>query len=248
MKPLLIVNPNGTEAVTERLVQRARLLAPAGLPVRGATARFGARYIAGEVAAAIAGHAALDAYALDAAGNGTPGAVLLGCFGDPGLFALQALAPCPVLGLAEASMRAAAARHGRFVIVTGGARWVPMLLRLARALELDAALAGVHTVQATGAELAADPTRAQALLASACRAALAEHPHAQAVLLGGAALAGMAAPLQAWVERPVLDNVDLALQACWGAMASAPATHSLPADTEPGPWFQLSPALAGLLR
>jgi allantoin racemase len=246
MKTLLIVNPNGSVSVTELLVMRARALAPPGVAVRGASAGFGARYIAGEVAAAIAGHAALDAYARDAAEHGEPGAVLLGCFGDPGLFALQALARGPVLGLAEVSMRAVVATHGRFVIVTGGAGWQDMLLRLARTLHLDAALAGVHTVPATGGELAADPARALPRLAAACDDACRQHPDARAVLLGGAALAGMAAPLAERTGRPVLDSVDLALVACWAALAG-PTPQPASCAAEPGPWFGLSPPLSARL-
>ena len=56
--------------------------------------------------------------------------VLIGCFGDPGLFALREVSGCPVTGLAEASFIRAAAL-GPFAIVTGGERWKPMLQRLA---------------------------------------------------------------------------------------------------------------------
>jgi allantoin racemase len=64
-----------------------------------------------------------------------------------------------------------AARYGRFAVVTGGARWAPTLQRLAHTLGFADALAGVHTVAPTGAQLAADPVAARALLAQACREA-----------------------------------------------------------------------------
>jgi len=54
-----------------------------------------------------------------------------GLIGDPGLLALRESSPAPVSGLAEAAFMDAA-RHGRFAIVTGGARWAPMLQRLAQ--------------------------------------------------------------------------------------------------------------------
>ena len=57
-------------------------------------------------------------------------------------------------------------------------------------------LAGIHTVAPTGAQLAADPQGARALLAEACREA-ATRFDAQAVILGGAGLAGMAADIAA---------------------------------------------------
>lgn len=244
MPSLLVINPNTSDSVTARLRDRALALAPPGAALHTATAAFGAAYITGEVSAAIAGHAALDAYAEHTAVHGEPDAVLLGCFGDPGLLALQALAGAPVLGLAEASMRQAASR-GRFAIITGGAAWKPMLTRLATQLGLGTELAAIVTVERTGGELAADPPAALALLRAACRQALQQAPDAACLLLGGAGLAGMAAPLAADLPVPVLDNVDVALGAAWAA-AAAPKRAPLTAR-EPGPWHGLSPVLVGRL-
>jgi Asp/Glu/hydantoin racemase len=240
MRTLLIINPNTSDMVTARLQAHASAQAPAGWLVQGAQARFGARYISGEMAAAVAAHAALDALAHHASAHGEPDAVLLGCFGDPGLLALRACTRAPVLGLAEAAMRAAG-RHGRYAIVTGGAAWAPMLERLARALQLDRELCGVHTVPRSGGELAADPAGAQRLLRQACEQALARWPDARAVLLGGAGLAGMAAPLAGLLAVPVLDNVSLALDAVWSLPVSA-QPDAVPAF-EAGPWLAIDPVL-----
>src|SRR6218665_2882106 len=69
----------------------------------------------------------------------------------------------------HASYALAAAPRGRCAIAAGGRRGGPMLQRLAQALGQTDALAGIHTVAATGAQLAADPVAAHALLAPACR-------------------------------------------------------------------------------
>nr|WP_145549721.1 aspartate/glutamate racemase family protein [Variovorax boronicumulans] len=211
MRQLLVVNPNTSAAVTALLQQHVQREAGPGVVVRSVTARLGAPYIACEASNAIAAHAALDAWAaaLAAPGSAAPGsaapdAVLIGCFGDPGLFALREASPVPVTGLAEAAFAEAAA-HGRFAIVTGGARWVPMLERLALALGHQH-LAGIHTVAPTGAQLMADPAAAQALLARACQEA-AERWNAQAVIVGGAGLAGVAAAIQDQVGVPLVDSV-----------------------------------------
>ena len=58
---ILLINPNTTEAVTEQAAAHVRRLIPA--EIVPATGRFGARYISSRAAAAIAGHAALDALA-----------------------------------------------------------------------------------------------------------------------------------------------------------------------------------------
>jgi Asp/Glu/hydantoin racemase len=150
-------------------------------------------------------------------GGAAPAAVLVACFGDPGVAALRALTGLPVLGLAEVAMRAAA-DHGRYAVVTGGAAWGPMLTRLAVSLGLADGLAGVVTVERSGAELLADPPAAQALLLAACQQALALGG-VRAIVIGGAALADLAAPLAPLLPVPLIDNVRVGLRAAWAAAA-----------------------------
>ncbi|WP_234265642.1 aspartate/glutamate racemase family protein [Hydrogenophaga sp. NFH-34] len=207
MRQLLVINPNTSARVSALLQQHVQAAAGSHVQVRTVTARFGAPYIADEASYAIAAHAALDAWAAALADTASPppDSVLIGCFGDPGLMALRESSPAPVTGLAEAAF-IEAARHGRYAIVTGGERWGPMLQRLAQALGQAQQLAGIHTVVPTGAQLAADPDAAHRLLGQACRDA-AHQLGVQAVILGGAGLAGMAAAVQSAVPVPVIDSV-----------------------------------------
>ena len=208
MKPpqLLIINPNTSAGITALLHHNAQRLAGPSATVRAVTARFGAPYIACEASYAVAAHATLDAWAAALVSDlPAPDTVLIGCFGDPGLLALRETSAVPVTGLAEAAF-IDAARHGRFAIVTGGARWQPMLQRLANELGFAQALAGIHTVSETGAWLAAHPLEAQGLLADACSQAVRRFG-AQAVIVGGAGLAGMAALMAGRVEVPLIDSV-----------------------------------------
>lgn len=247
MGTLLLLNPNTSAGISQRLSVIAQAQAPLGVQVRVATARLGAAYIGSEAAAALAAHAALDAWAADVVAHGLPDAVLLACFGDPGLHALRALSPVPVLGLAEAAMQAAAA-HGPFVVVTGGAAWVPILQRFARTLDLPQPLLGVHAVAPQGGALAAAPEAAAAMLSQAARDALARWPAARSVLLGGAGLAGMAPALAGAVPVPVLCNVALALHAAFAAACAAPRAGGPAPAVDPGPWCGLSPELVSLLQ
>ena len=218
MRHLLVINPNTSPKVSALLQRHVQAAAGSHVVVRTATARFGAPYIACEASYAVAAHAALDAWALDVSTQpSAPSAVLIGCFGDPGLMALRESSPVPVTGLAEASF-IEAARHGRYAIVTGGERWGPMLQRLAQALGHAHALAGIHTVAPTGAQLAADPVAARALLAQACRDVV-RQMGVQSVILGGAGLAGMAAAVQSQVGVPVIDSV--VAGAHWSLRANA---------------------------
>ncbi|MBH2018686.1 MAG: aspartate/glutamate racemase family protein [Burkholderiales bacterium] len=246
MRKLLVINPNTSASVSRLLQSHVQAASGLHVRVRTVTARFGAPYISDEASYAVAGHATLDAWAAaligpDGVPQEAPDAVLIGCFGDPGLLALRESSPVPVTGLAEAAF-IEAARHGRFAIVTGGERWGPMLQRLAQALGHAPLLAGIHTVAPTGAQLAADPVAARALLSQACRDAV-RQLGAQAVILGGAGLAGMAASIQPGLGVPIIDSV--LAGARWALRSHAPPSQR----STPGfdvPWEHLSPELSAL--
>ena len=213
MPTLLLINPNTSAAVTELLAQHARALAPAGATLHAVSAPFGAAYIASPQAAAVAADAVAAAWQQHLAAHGPPDAVLVACFGDPGVARLRQMTAVPVLGLAEVAMREAHAL-GRYAIVTGGAAWRPMLQTLAAELGLADRLTRVVTVERTGAELLADPAAAQSMLLQACHEALAEGG-VQSIVIGGAALADLAAPLAGQVQVPLIDNVRSALRSAW---------------------------------
>jgi allantoin racemase len=206
MRELLVINPNRSASVSDLLRRHIEAEAGPEVDVRVAGARFGALYITDEVSYSVAAHAALDAWSNALLPpQPQPAAVLIGCFGDPGLRALRTNSMAPVMGLAEASF-IEAARHGNFAIVTGGDKWKPILQRFAHATGFAASLTGIHTVAPSGAELAADPAAAHALLAQACRDAVRESG-ARAVIVGGAGLAGYAAALQPEMGLPLIDSV-----------------------------------------
>lgn len=229
MHRILIINPNTSEAVTHKVVAACEAIYPQH-QWRGVTARIGAAYIASETAYAMAGHAVLDAYAEHYDGHD---AVMLACFGDPGLLALREVATVPVVGLAQASFEAAQ-RLGPFAVVTGGKAWGPMLERFARANGLDAQLVGIYTVELTGSQIAAAPEAAMDSLAAACQQGL--NAGAQQVVLGGAALTGLAHLLQARLGVAVLDNAVL------GAKTVVDEIHRLRSQPA-GPTLQLGAVL-----
>lgn len=230
MRELLLINPNTTTAITETLAALVRATSPANVNVHAVTAAFGAPYIADEAGYAVAGHATLQAWRQSSAERATPfDGVIVGCFGDPGLFALREAASCPVTGLAEAALMEAVrvmdARHqhtgrARCAIVTGGAAWGPMLRKLLPALNGGERVAAIETVALSGAQLRADPLAAHALLTEACRKVRVEHD-VEAIILGGAGLGGLAAVLQDQVDVPLIDSVLAAARQVWQAPSSA---------------------------
>ncbi len=247
MRHLLVINPNTSEGVTHDLQRQLQAALGTGVAVRSATARFGAPYIADEASYAVAAHATLDAWQRDRAmqlglplptslhaGTGSAtstaaatdatrtGAVLIGCFGDPGLHALRECCTGPVTGLAEAAL-AQAARLGDCAIVTGGDRWGPMLHRICAGLPHGNRVKGTVTVALTGGQLREDPTTAEAVLLAACRQTIEQYPGVASLIIGGAALGGWAARLQNRVPLPLIDSV---LAGAWHAF-NAPRGEGL---------------------
>ena len=217
-RTLLLINPNTSDQVTATLQRVVGATLGNDWQVVAQRAPFGAPYIACETSYAVGAHAALAVYRSHIEAGLRPDAVLVACFGDPGVAALQTLAPVPVYGLAEASMR-----HvndlGRFAVVTGGAAWEPMIWRLARGLGTMPELVAVQTVSLSGADIMQQPQRATALLAGAVEQA--QQAGASQVLLGGAGLAGMAPALQAQAGLPVHDSVAVSAQ----VIAAQPVTQ-----------------------
>ena len=236
---ILLINPNTLPSVTDLVAAHVRRVAGEAAEFVPVTGRFGARYIASRAASAIAGHAALDAMAENVAGCD---AVYLACFGDPGLAALREISPVPVVGMAEASCRAACAGGGRFAIVTGGVLWGPMLTEFVAWLGLSDRLACVRTIAPTGDIIAHDPEAALDKLALSC--VQCAEAGADVVILGGAALAGLAARIQPRVPVPVICSVEAGTRAVLTAAAERPPARDAAPSLES---LGLGPALADLL-
>ena len=245
MVELLLINPNTTASITALVLKTATTFAQPGTRLRAVNGAFGPRYIASRAAYAVAGHAALDAFAND---KGPKDAVVLACFGDPGLAALKEVSDVPVVGMADASILQACSLGQRFSIVTGGERWKPMLEEFVAAQGLSSRLASVRTVAPTGAAIARNPKAALAMLARGCAACVREDG-ADVVILGGAGLAGLAAKLGAKVEVPLLDGVACAIALAESLARQKPAKARTGAFAKPAAVesIGLSKGLAKLL-
>jgi allantoin racemase len=213
---ILLINPNTSPEITDKLARYVRGLAGQDDDIVPATGRFGGRYISTRATAAIAAHSALDAMAEH--GQGCD-AVLLACFGDPGLAALKEVSRVPVVGMAEASCRFACTLGRRFSIVTGGLLWKPMLEEFVGQLGLADRLASIRCLTQTGGDISEDPKGSIPALSEQCRAA-AETDGADVVILGGAGLAGLAPELAAAVLAPVICSVEAGMRAVLAAAAT----------------------------
>lgn len=242
---ILVLNPNTSEGVTDRIAAVARAAARPGTELSFATASWGVPYISTRTEALIGAQAALE---IVAAREGEVDAVVLAAFGDPGLGALREMFPFPVVGLAEASMLAACPLGRRFSIVsfaTGLApwyrdcvEWCGMQGRLASIRMLDAPFDDVNAVQADFEDL---------LVELACRAA--REDGAEVVLTAGAPLAGLAGRVRGRIPVPVIEGVAAAVGMAELLCMQNPRAPQLGAFRRPGPKASngLSAPLARLL-
>ena len=197
---ILVANANTTEAITALCADAARAAASPGTTIIPATPRFGPAVIATRAENIIAGHALL---ALLAEHAGQVDGVLLAVSHDTALEAARQLMPCPVVAMTEAACLTACLAGGRFGLVTFGATET-YRERIAQH-GLSVRLAGLVGVDATPQEAVRDPEGVAEKLLAGIEALIAEG--ADAVVLGGAALAGMAPTLQPRSTVPLLDGI-----------------------------------------
>ena len=112
---ILIANPNTSTDMLALMLEEAHRGCRPGTEVAGIAADFGVPYIASHSEMAIAGHALLDSLARHHEGHD---AVVVGAFCHAFVAAAKELMPVPVIGLAEAGVRAAQI-HGRRICIIG---------------------------------------------------------------------------------------------------------------------------------
>ncbi len=209
---LLLINPNTTQAVTDAVLAAARVAARPGTDLQAVTGRFGPVVIGSRAENALAHHGVLQLAAEHVHGCD---AVVLAVSFDTGLWACRELLDVPVIGMTEAGLLMGCNLATRIGIVTYGRRNGPMYRELAESYGLATRVAGLAAIDFDAQQTFSEPQRVRDAVADATRR-LVEEDGAEAVLLAGAAMAGMAATLRTQVEVPLLDGI-----ACAVAMAEA---------------------------
>lgn len=211
MNPILLINPNTSQATTQMMLEIARSSLGGRVEIRALTAESGVPMIVGEADL----RAAADAVgALDV---GDAGGVIVAAFGDPGVEALRRRLTVPVVGIGEAAMREAAL-HGRFGIATTTPALAASIEMKVRELGLEAAFTGVRLTPGDPWLLGQDPDALAAALAAAVQACV-EDDGAQAVVIGGGPLGRAAQALTSRFAIPVIGPVPAACRAILRALA-----------------------------
>src|SRR6478736_5906203 len=182
-----VINPNTTWSMTRLIGECASAVASAGVTVEAVSPTMGPASIESHYDEALAVPGILAEIARGEA-EGVDGYVIA-CFGDPGLEAARELARGPVVGIAEAGMRAATYLGRSFSVVTTLGRTRGRAWDLASTYGIDKACRGVH----------------------ACEIPVLALDESDVIVLGCAGMADLCAHISDAIGAPVIDGVAAAV-------------------------------------
>ncbi len=202
---IVVINPNTSDAMTALIDVTAQAAVGPGTTVTTVHPAMGPASIESHYDEALAVPGVLAEIARDPDADG----YVLACFGDPGLDAARELATGPVVGIAEAAMRTASYLGRGFSVVTTLGRTRGRALDLAEHYGCARACLAVRAVEIPVLDLE-DPGAAAAVTKE-CAAAVAEDG-CDAIVLGCAGMADLAARVSAEIGVPVVDGVAAAVR------------------------------------
>ncbi|QIS11245.1 aspartate/glutamate racemase family protein [Nocardia arthritidis] len=198
-----VVNPNTTRAMTGVIERGARAVVGPGTLLDAVTNEMGPVSIESHYDEALSVPGILAAIAAGER-DGVDGYVLA-CFGDPGLDAARELAAGPVIGIAEAAMRAASHLGRGFSVVTTLGRTVGLAADLVERYGMQRFCRGIHSCELPVLALDSDPDARKIITAACLEARVADQP--DAIVLGCAGMSEFSAQLSAELRIPVVDGV-----------------------------------------
>lgn len=206
---LLLINPNTSAAMTQGMTQAAQRVAAPGTVVTGRQPSFGPVSIESHFDDVFGAAGVAEQMRL-AQGEGFD-AVLIACFGDPGLDAARELTTAPVLGIAEAAFHAASFVATGFSVVTTMTRTCVIAERLVQRYGFERTCRGIHgtDIPVLALEHCGEDTVAQ--IEAAARLALSQD-RSGAIVLGCGGMAALCATLQQRLGVPVVDGVSAAVK------------------------------------
>lgn len=206
---LLIVNPNTTASMTEKIAATARQVAAPGTDIVAVNPTSGPASIEGyyDEAMSLAGmltciraHPDVDA-------------VVIACFDDTGLDAARCVTDRPVIGIGEAAFHVATLLSNRFSVVTTLARSIPAIEHNLTRYGLASRCARVRASNIPVLDLEDPESNAWARIGVEVHHAI-EDDQAEAIVLGCAGMTDLTAALSERHGLPVLDGVVCAVTLC----------------------------------
>ncbi|WP_439575645.1 aspartate/glutamate racemase family protein [Phreatobacter sp.] len=204
---ITVVNPNTTASMTATIGAAARAVAAPGTVIEAVNPASGPVSIEGfyDEVFAIPGMLA------EMRARPHADAFVIACFDDTGLDAARSLVPVPVVGIGEAAMHMASLVATKFSVVTTLAVSVPALEHNVHKYGFGHRCARVRACEVPVLELENPASGATARISDEIARAKAED-RAEAIVLGCAGMADLAAALSAEHGLPVIDGVAAAVK------------------------------------
>ena len=226
---LVVVNPNTTASMTEKIGMAARAVAAPGTEVVACNPAMGPVSIEGyyDEAFCIPGM-------LEQIRERPADAYVIACFDDTGLDAARTIAPGPVIGICEAAMHMASLIAGSFTVVTTLGRAIPVVEHLAHKYGFARHMRRARAAEVPVLDLEKPGSDAHAKLCAEIERALAEE-RPEAIVLGCAGMADLAAELSQHYRLPVVDGVAAAVKLAEGLVALGLSTSRCGGYAAPDP-------------
>jgi allantoin racemase len=206
---LLVVNPNTTASMTRSIGLAAQVAASAGTLVTAVNPDMGPASIEGYYDAALSVPGLLAEIAKgEAAGFD---AHVIACFDDTGLEAARSLARAPVIGIGEAAFHVASLVAHRFSVVTTLSRSIATIETNLMKYGLDRRCARVRASDVPVLDLDDPASDARRKIEQEIHKAK-DEDRAEAIVLGCAGMADLAAELEGIAGIPVIDGVVAAVR------------------------------------
>lgn len=206
---ILLINPNTSRAMTEKIADAAREVAGPDVLIEAVCPATGAEAIESHIDEIAAAAAVVEAIAADRDGHDPADAYVIACFGDPGLDAAREIVEAPVVGIAEAAMHLAAVSGRHFGVVTTLSRTLGRAEDLVARYGMERACV---SLAATGIPvLDLEDTGSEAVTTIERYGARAAAAGADVIVLGCAGMADLCAELTARIGVPVVDGVAAAV-------------------------------------
>jgi allantoin racemase len=207
---IAVINPNTTASMTAKIAAAARAAALSGSEIIALQPADGPESIEGyyDEAFAVPGVLALIG---EPARTPAVDAWVIACFDDTGLDAARTLTPAPVIGIGEAAFHVASLLCTRFSVITTLARSISAIEHNLLRYGLAARCARVRAAEVPVLALEDPASDARGRISAEIARAL-DEDRSEAIVLGCAGMADLAAALAREHGVPVIDGVAAAVK------------------------------------
>ena len=204
---LLIINPNTSTATNHRIEAIAKPLMAPSDSLEVVSAKSGIEFIetieqSNQTKSAVLEEVSQNSQSVDG--------IIIAAFSDPGLMEAKKLSSCPVIGIAEASMKIAQGLTERFAIITLGSQFSQIIRQNSLSYGIAEKLVEIKILPWSVAEVSANLLSHREDFTEACGRLVSERD-VGAVIVGGGPLSGIADVITDELPIPVFDGVRCAV-------------------------------------